>query len=318
MYHIIISLYVIAFIVGVLAAFYTNQIKKAYAFLYLRPFGHFILFFNLMILVLAVANYVKTNLQISSANQLPLVYWIGDFLISYLAAIGLTYSFLRVARGLEDKRVSSHLRIGFAAGIIILASSYGAGFALYVQNDDFRWLYETRNAMYLAILLVPIMFLIVLLIRGRKMDDADRRKIIKPFCYFYLTGFVLLFLSLYFHFQFTPFDIALLLLIINLMPFIWFKWFFMKIYGDHFLLSGTKVVLNKITTEHHISNREREILELILQGKSNKEIEGMLFISLGTVKNHIYNIYQKLNVKSRGQLVHFILEEQKRPQHSEE
>jgi DNA-binding CsgD family transcriptional regulator len=318
MYHVIISLYVTAFIVGVLAAFYTNQIKKAYAFLYLRPLGHFILFFNLMILVLVVANYVKTNLQISSPNQLPLVYWIGDILISYIAAIGLTYSFLRVVRGLEDKRVSSHLRIGFAAGIIILASSYGAGFALYVQNDDFRWLYETRNAMYLAILLVPIMFLIILLIRGRKMDDADRRKIIRPFCYFYLSGFILLFLSLYFHFQFSPFDIALLLLFINLMPFIWFKWFFMKIYGNVFFLTEMKLILNKIADEHHISNREREILELILQGKTNKEIEDMLFISLSTVKNHIYNIYQKLGVKTRGQLVHLILEAQKKQQHSEE
>jgi len=60
--------------------------------------------------------------------------------------------------------------------------------------------------------------------------------------------------------------------------------------------------------DYAISNREREIMELILQGKSNKEIEESLFISYNTVKNHIYNLYQKLGVKSRGQLIHLVLE----------
>jgi two-component system response regulator DegU len=46
---------------------------------------------------------------------------------------------------------------------------------------------------------------------------------------------------------------------------------------------------------------------LILQGKSNREIEELLFISGQTVKNHIYNIFRKLGVKSRGQLVGLVL-----------
>jgi len=45
-----------------------------------------------------------------------------------------------------------------------------------------------------------------------------------------------------------------------------------------------------------------------LQGKSNKEIEHQLFISPHTVKNHIYSLYQKAGVKSRGQLVHLLLQ----------
>ena len=52
----------------------------------------------------------------------------------------------------------------------------------------------------------------------------------------------------------------------------------------------------------HVSAREREIVKLLLKGKSNKEIEDALFISMGTVKNHVYNIFQKLGVKNRGQL----------------
>jgi DNA-binding CsgD family transcriptional regulator len=70
-------------------------------------------------------------------------------------------------------------------------------------------------------------------------------------------------------------------------------------------------ILGGFYEERKISKREREIAELILQGKSNKEIEHQLFISPHTVKNHIYSLYQKAGVKSRGQLVHLILESQR-------
>ena len=41
---------------------------------------------------------------------------------------------------------------------------------------------------------------------------------------------------------------------------------------------------------------------------SNREIANTLFIAPHTVKNHIYSLYQKLNVKNRYQLVNLFLE----------
>ena len=61
--------------------------------------------------------------------------------------------------------------------------------------------------------------------------------------------------------------------------------------------------LEDVFVKHGISKREQEIIRLILQGKSNAEIEKELFISVHTVKNHIYNIYQKLHVKNRFQII---------------
>jgi ligand-binding sensor domain-containing protein/DNA-binding CsgD family transcriptional regulator len=55
-----------------------------------------------------------------------------------------------------------------------------------------------------------------------------------------------------------------------------------------------------------LTKREREILALILQGKSNKEIETALFISHKTVNNHIYNLYQKMRVRNRLALVNAV------------
>ena len=51
-----------------------------------------------------------------------------------------------------------------------------------------------------------------------------------------------------------------------------------------------------------LSPREREVLELVSQGGTNKEIADGLFISIGTVKNHIHSILEKLHLKNRAQI----------------
>ena len=52
-----------------------------------------------------------------------------------------------------------------------------------------------------------------------------------------------------------------------------------------------------------LSEREMEILRLLAQGLSNREIADKLFITEGTVKNHVSNILAKLGVRDRTQAV---------------
>lgn len=52
-----------------------------------------------------------------------------------------------------------------------------------------------------------------------------------------------------------------------------------------------------------VSKREYEILELIAQGLSNKEIATKLFISENTVKTHVSNLFIKLDAKRRTQAI---------------
>lgn len=52
-----------------------------------------------------------------------------------------------------------------------------------------------------------------------------------------------------------------------------------------------------------LTEREREVLALIAQGKSNQEIADDLIIQLGTVKNHVHNILNKLDVQNRKHAV---------------
>jgi len=52
-----------------------------------------------------------------------------------------------------------------------------------------------------------------------------------------------------------------------------------------------------------LTTRETEIVRLVAQDLPNKEIADRLGISAGTIKIHLHNIYQKLNVSSRRELV---------------
>lgn len=60
--------------------------------------------------------------------------------------------------------------------------------------------------------------------------------------------------------------------------------------------------------QNPLSARETEILALIAEGKSNKEIASELFISINTVKVHVSNVFQKINVASRTEATLYAIE----------
>lgn len=51
-----------------------------------------------------------------------------------------------------------------------------------------------------------------------------------------------------------------------------------------------------------LTMRQKEVYDLIISGKSNKEIISELFIEQSTLKSHINQIYRKLNIKNRNEL----------------
>ncbi len=54
---------------------------------------------------------------------------------------------------------------------------------------------------------------------------------------------------------------------------------------------------------HYLTNREEEVLSLLLEGATYKDVARELFISETTVKTHVNNIFQKLQVKEKTQAV---------------
>jgi DNA-binding NarL/FixJ family response regulator len=56
-----------------------------------------------------------------------------------------------------------------------------------------------------------------------------------------------------------------------------------------------------------LTDREREVLELLSKGLMNKEVAGAMKISMGTVRKHIQHIYEKLHVNTRVEAVNVFL-----------
>ena len=65
-------------------------------------------------------------------------------------------------------------------------------------------------------------------------------------------------------------------------------------------------VENNITDTTALTSREVEVLELISKGFTNYQIAHHLVIEVGTVKNHVHNILEKLNVSSRGEAAAYL------------
>ncbi len=78
----------------------------------------------------------------------------------------------------------------------------------------------------------------------------------------------------------------------------------------------TKILINyyknqdgKVRSDHKhdLSDREKEVLQLIALGHTNKEIAEKLYISIKTVETHIARIKDKLDLKRRSELVRYAM-----------
>jgi len=65
---------------------------------------------------------------------------------------------------------------------------------------------------------------------------------------------------------------------------------------------------NRVSPREVLSIREQEILKLIAEGKSSKEMAGLLFISSRTVQHHRANIMRKLKIKKTADLVKYAIQ----------
>ena len=78
-----------------------------------------------------------------------------------------------------------------------------------------------------------------------------------------------------------------------------------SVFGDQIITKLPELMKPKDSFDfaaHGISDKEREIMELVAKGLSNKEISAELFLGEGTVRNYISNLLDKLALRDRTQL----------------
>jgi len=219
-------------------------------------------------------------------------------------------SMFAIYRSFHEKKLSRNLQRIFWAGVVLFILSYGIKILLspgWVKNV----LKTIHYQVFDNVILLEIVILVVILVRARKISDPAASKMSRTFALLYLSRYFLpIALTLVITFV-TPLPRPIKLIIAlvpffycNLVPILWIRRGFQKAEGSVGEESWESSRFKETVRTHAVSQREEEILKLLLQGKSHKDIEEELFISYHTVKNHIYNIYQKLGVKNRHQLFH--------------
>jgi DNA-binding CsgD family transcriptional regulator len=152
--------------------------------------------------------------------------------------------------------------------------------------------------------------LILLLLENKPGPDPDRRRANRAFAWLFLARIpvqaALVFLNLE-QFPFWKISFSkLLILYTNIIPLFWLKSYFIPWAGSLGKIIGGRVDIPSLQKKHGLSAREMEILNLMIDGKSYKQIEESLHISIHTVKSHVYSLYRKMKVKNRHQLIHMI------------
>ncbi len=249
--------------------------------------------YNLLLAGALIGKYININLPpLFLFTEHPVYIQISQIsfviMMSSMAFIELKilYSFRRTEPTKKLKKII--LIISIILTLMLIAGSIG----LYAGISISYFLLESMgDLMFLG------EFLILIRITNEGFKTADKRKkrLMTSYGILFLSRYPLIILMLIIPEQIRFFGAAAVLFYMNLIPIIWTVIFFR---------SGTLVEKSEIeTTNKNQTPRELEIIQLIIAGKSNAEIEGILFISPHTVKNHIYNIYKKMKIKNRYELI---------------
>ncbi len=299
MSHIVILGYTVILLVGTWAAVYSHQMRRRFDRPFLRSFLYYIIVFNFSAFLYLFSRYVSVNLvRHDPASADPAAEGIL-LLVMLIVEIGLAYTVVRVVLELQRREPLRVFNLLFGLVMVLFVASYPIAWRLGFAGWSV-WIVVRAS------MTIIVCAWIVLAFRKPAELDPNRRKADRWLAYFMLSGWVPLAASNLLPGSYRASVSVIAQLWLNLVPILWFHYFFLR-YNVRLSPVGEGAHLEDLVRRHRISKREREIMELILEGKTNKEIEGQLFISFNTVKNHIYNLYQKLGVNSRSQLMHLVL-----------
>jgi len=248
------------------------------------------------VLLLFSAKYYSVNIG-AEAFRIPdrIVPTLNMFLI-YLFIIGYAYASLGLFLTLLDKRIGPILRRRAVVATCLLV----AGIFLEPLLPDGSMAESVHFLFYdnfgLGFIVLELGLMITLPVKAGGLGDRRKTRVARALAYLYLSRYPVIALFVLVP---QPLRLLLALLYLNLAPYAWYRFFALPQILRTRPADAAPLDLDGIVERGGLSPRETEILGLIMEGKSNRDMEEMLFISYHTVKNHVYNIYRKLGVKTR-------------------
>lgn len=309
MSHLIILTLVLNLIGGTAVFLYTLSAHRKFRRPFFKTLLAYILSFNGMVIVYFIYTYILTNVLGRDPMQIyyhPMLFSVLMVLV-FSAEAGMTISLARLAWHLQGRQMTGTAKWLFALWLMFFGAANTYGMVVFFRETEWLLFFWIHAAWMFSLILIILGLLISSLLIARKAGGDMNSA--KPFAWIFLAGYTAFAVS-YLDFYFIRTGIQkyydpVFLLLINLCPLIWLRFFFEK---EHKVeeTGDFEEKLARFCQEFAISKREREIIEQVVQGKSNKDIETILFISHNTVKNHLYSVFQKAGVGSRSELIHRI------------
>ncbi|MCP4725163.1 MAG: helix-turn-helix transcriptional regulator, partial [bacterium] len=316
MNHFSIFIEITALVIGSIAIFYCYQFYRKFQHDFIKFYIFYLILGNLINISNLVVRYLSSNLFQAGYIDDAVLKILINIIITYIL-FGAVYYRISITVFIREKLFPPILKkifivlIAFISIIIIkeifFPSYTGQVVNLYFNGSE----YGTRRILYFVIHIECISTLIIfleLIINAGFKNFPKKRKAIILFGSFHLLIFPLLLYIYIPRYVNLSILLAIHAVLRNTIPLVWFKFLFTEYYLGGVLSSSNKKTLSEVIHKYKITQRESEIIDLILQGKSNKEINDILHLSLNTVRNHIYNVYQKLGVNSRTQMINLILD----------
>jgi DNA-binding CsgD family transcriptional regulator len=306
--HFVIIAFFLALIVGTAAIARISLIRKRSKLPFLAFLFSGILCLNLGALTAIISYYLKANIIGAKVGVAPLTefYFQWNGVLSTGLLGGLNISFLLMISALLERRIPSLFKGIFVAGWAALLTAQAAGVIAGFSHLEFIMSRLANHILTTTIFLIGGGYF---LLKAGDIRLQYRRQRVFGFARIQIAWILtwVLLRFLYYIERITEWTFvffeAVLFLTTNGLVLLLLKGFASGIRSSSRMRVVSVEDKQKRFIKFGITKREQEIIRLICEGKSNREIESQLFISLQSVKDHIYRIYQKAGVKNRVELV---------------
>lgn len=303
-----IYIYFISSAIALTAIVLSYIMYKTYRFEYLSAYLYYLIAFYIMIFISKCIRYMLlATLGVESPYTFKTMVLLMTFLVTPFFITGL-YMFIKFIRGLLEKKLSRIFkRIFFVSCGMFLLCFVKLTKDFFEKDDD--TLMTMMDYADWVVIGISYFMVLQLFFKAKTVSGRNKQKALRMFAVIYFFSHAFYNAAALDLVPFLYFDFFLLLFLqffYNLPPLFFLRRYLKKNHPVESALTGKGETLEQILSEYNISSREQEIIHLICQGKTNKEIEDVLFISLQTVKHHIYNIYKKMGIKNRVQLTNMV------------
>ncbi len=257
----------------------------------------FLIMETLQLLYLGYFEYLCTN-------NIPILFRSYHFVAIY-GLISLTIVVLpmlanELCKLVHRRSINGFFGFLFLIGLGCIAVPYYKG---YIDAGiSFNYFISYKIFLVIAVAAALYAFL-TLILNTKNIDEIEDQILYWSLAFIILITASQLLLPIFKRFPESVLIFATCYLLLNL---ILLRYLIHKFFNASGPLQRGSVV--EFITNQRITNREKEILTLIAQGMTNKEIGMKLFITETTVKTHTKNIYKKLGVRNRIQLFNLLRE----------